>query len=932
MRASNETQVAHITGGAGTGRYDRGSTVAEHGAVVLVDPVHKGNIETHDLYGAATPNVGSAWALPRNHPLWAPMDFELRELEKESEAEKEARLAKFEPIERPQLTPEQIAQARKKGLEYFAKKKDDKRVEFIQALIFQGRKPGYYFGRGPKGVGYHLDYVQMRSLMKLEKGQRCEARYNKSKRYFHGIVVKTHDDDCTYDIRFEHGYLATRVRCEHVKPKEWRGKIKETDGVARSLKAANPLMETKDKAVQWYEQLLLYEQGRVDEPAVPEGLFDRKTSEAVIEQEQHDVLVCVEDVVASGDVWKDESSGYKKIWDKEGLPHRSGPPVSADWYGSRDEMDTAMSPGIVKELLEQGDGPRPMAGTVVTCRVLGTRLDGSIFETSHDEKKPWTFKLFCDEDFKGVPKAKRYVQGFHEALASMRKGEVSKFTVAPEKAYGRKGRFPAVPGYSKESPRGTWLIYEIELVDFQSSDDTALVDPSSFGLLERPEGYSWIQKKDDEKRCAYCHKPERTLLRGKKFFKCSKCKTTLYCSAQCAKRDWPCHKTTCSAVEHNQVLAAHAASPTDLVAVLDKQQTRRPRVCLIVAYRNQLPLQDRQGQLFKFVPYFVAFLGGARPHCDFTIVVATQTDDGRKFNRGRLMNAAFNDVVRDGAYDSVVFHDVDILPSEDLMPFYSVPPSPKHPMHLAGAWKTKYDSSDFVGGAIAMTPDDYVACNGYPNDCWGWGLDDEELRLRMREAGLSVVRPPVGRYSDLDPINLQNIVYSDERGYYHEYWNMDMENGKCKPRIRGPIDWALYSKFWRDRGLKDIQGHSELVARTTEFGGRVVRLLYALENDQERKEGTVALMSARLGLQATIEHADKLHGAVADNALAQTYAYDQQGNLKDDRPRLMHANTNLLTPEERFKLRGGRRPRTLAADDTGALVTTREHRRILAPS
>ena len=44
---------------------------------------------------------------------------------------------------------------------------------------------------------------------------------------------------------------------------------------------------------------------------------------------------------------------------------------------------------------------------------------------------------------------------------------------------------------------------------------------------------------------------------------------------------------------------------------------RPPKVCLIVAYRNQLPLQDRQPQLFKFVPYMVAFLGYARPKCEW---------------------------------------------------------------------------------------------------------------------------------------------------------------------------------------------------------------------------------------------------------------------------------------------------------------------------
>lgn len=37
-----------------------------------------------------------------------------------------------------------------------------------------------------------------------------------------------------------------------------------------------------------------------------------------------------------------------------------------------------------------------------------------------------------------------------------------------------------------------------------------------------------------------------------------------------------------------------------------------------------------------------------------------QTADGRKFNRGKLLNAGF-DMARDD-YDVFIFHDVDLLP------------------------------------------------------------------------------------------------------------------------------------------------------------------------------------------------------------------------------------------------------------------------------
>lgn len=1036
---SEPSRVAsEFEGGEGTGRYDRGKTLQEAGSIVLRDPVHCGKILTHDLYGPATPNVGSAWALPRNHPLWAPMDFESKEELTEDAALREQKLAKFEPpaAERRQLTADEIARVRVKNLEHFKNKKKDPggRVTFVESLIFRGRRPGYYWGRGEAGctkgdnglgIGYHIDYAQMRRLMALDVGDRCEARYRGVRRYFNGVVVKVHDDDCTYDVKFENGHVECNIPCEHLHKKDWVGKVKDSaGGMVRYLKAANPLLEQKDKSVQWYEQLLMWEQGRIEMPQPPEGLFNNtrqqdenqpKTplqflqmmavaegtddaaegtdgvaegsggAEALLHADAEDIqieryeedtavdgepaswrdfalpeatatptkkeeprvvtIARVEDVVVSGDVWKPDSAGYKKFWDAEGRPHRAGPPSQLSWYGRSDLSEVERSAtreapwrpcgdsSLIKwiERYAAADAAKPVAGSVAKCHLIGRRLDGTVFETTYD-REPRTYKLFCDEDSKGVPKAIRYVQGLHEAICTMRVGEVAHFELVPEKAYGRKGRFPAVPGYSKESPRGTWLHYEIELLDIQDASDRAIVDPSTFGLLERPKGYDWkgIGLDDDsEKRCAYCGKPGRCLVRGRKFVRCGKCKITLYCNAACVKAAWPTHKLTCSSPEDHLVLAALVDASSQLSSDVDQPneeerlvaylaqrlEQRRPRICVIAAYRNQLPLQDRQGQLFKFVPYMAAFLGCARPRCDFTIAIATQTDDGRKFNRGRLMNAAFRDVAAaappEARYDSVIFHDIDILPSEQLMPYYAVPPSPCRPMHLAGAWRTKYAHPTFVGGAIAFRPDDYVKCNGYPNDCWGWGLDDEELGLRMAEAGLRVVKPSCGTYSDLDPINLHNIVHSDERGYYHEWWNMDIENGKCKPKIFGPIDWNLYSRWWKLRGLADIDGHSELVARTTEFGGRVVRLLYALENDLERKEGTVALVSAKMSLRSAVEHAHLLHGPVADKAMEQTNALAAQGNLRRDNPRLMHKNPHLLTPEEKFKLQGGRQPRRL---------------------
>ena len=729
-------------------------------------------------------------------------------------------------------------------------------------------------------------------------------------------------------------------------------------------------------------------------------------------------LLTVEDVVESGLIWKTDSDEYKKFWDFDEWPHRTGAPTHRDYYDAQGEPagddertatkerpfllngDNSVKKWIEREAPRDGPNRKPTAGCAVTCHVIMRRLDGTVCQSSYDEDyqtqkvEPEQMRLFCDEDHNGVPRSKKYLQGLHEGIASMRVGELAHFALVPEKAFGRKGRYPAVPGYSKESPRGTWLLFEVDLLACELQDESVtgkeLVDPNSFSLLQRPDGYDWngmdhatMNPFRNEKQCSWCRKPTRLMHGNKKFKRCGRCKTTLYCSTECGKAAWPHHKLVCSKPEdfivheceaEYQLLIEGGKTPEAIKAAADrggderdeeeddadgkeeeeeeeedgkenpmalvkkksdaiismvsrKLGDRPPRVCVIAAYRNQLPLQDRQPQLFKFVPYMVAYLGYARPKCEFTVVIATQTDDGRKFNRGRLMNAAFKDVVQgaeaDGKpYDHVIFHDIDILPSEDLMPYYTVPPKSKRPVHLGGAWRTKYRNPEFVGGALSFRPEDYVACNGYANDNWGWGLDDEEIALRMVEAGLKCVKPPeaVGSYSDLDPINLYNIVHSEERGYYHEWWNMDMENGKCQPKVSGPIHWELYSQWWQDRGLSDIEGHSELIARTHEFGGRVVRLLYTLENDLERKEGVVALVSARKSLKACLDA--KISGPVADAALAQTRALAAMGNLRTGQARLMHKNKKLLTTEQQYMLQGGRKPREKSASRGNRRLTS----------
>lgn len=68
---------------------------------------------------------------------------------------------------------------------------------------------------------------------------------------------------------------------------------------------------------------------------------------------------------------------------------------------------------------------------------------------------------------------------------------------------------------------------------------------------------------------------------------------------------------------------------------------------------------------------------------NFKLFIIEQSDDGRKFNRGKLLNIGFDLAAKEG-FETFVFHDVDLIPSPDLVPHYTQ--RPEKPVHIARVW------------------------------------------------------------------------------------------------------------------------------------------------------------------------------------------------------------------------------------------------------
>ena len=133
----------------------------------------------------------------------------------------------------------------------------------------------------------------------------------------------------------------------------------------------------------------------------------------------------------------------------------------------------------------------------------------------------------------------------------------------------------------------------------------------------------------------------------------------------------------------------------------------------------------RKKHLDTLVPYLENFFG--KRDIDFRIYIGHQVED-KKFNRSGTKNAAFLAAKKDGC-DYVAFHDVDMLPTDDVD--YSYPgETPKQIATYLSQWDYTLRDVEYFGGVVLFTIEQFEKVNGYHTNYWGWGMEDDDLFWR----------------------------------------------------------------------------------------------------------------------------------------------------------------------------------------------------------
>jgi hypothetical protein len=147
-------------------------------------------------------------------------------------------------------------------------------------------------------------------------------------------------------------------------------------------------------------------------------------------------------------------------------------------------------------------------------------------------------------------------------------------------------------------------------------------------------------------------------------------------------------------------------------------------VAIIVPFRDLHAAQRRAAHLQTFLPQMHTFLSNLqskRRISDYHIYIVEQSDDGRKFNRGKLLNIGFECARKNkknllAPHDVFIFHDVDLIPDDSLGLWYSQ--FPKVPIHIARVWNRYSNNPKYFGGVVSFSESDYKRINGYPNTFW----------------------------------------------------------------------------------------------------------------------------------------------------------------------------------------------------------------------
>ncbi|XP_037643203.1 beta-1,4-galactosyltransferase 2 [Sebastes umbrosus] len=157
-----------------------------------------------------------------------------------------------------------------------------------------------------------------------------------------------------------------------------------------------------------------------------------------------------------------------------------------------------------------------------------------------------------------------------------------------------------------------------------------------------------------------------------------------------------------------------------------------------------IPFRHRENHLKYWLHYLHPIL--RRQKIDYGIYIINQLGEDT-FNRAKLLNVGYTEAMKDAEYDCFIFSDVDLIPMDDRN-LYHCYDQPRHFAIAMDKFGFRLPYAGYFGGVSGLSKKQFLKINGFPNEYWGWGGEDDDIYNRITLNGMKVSRPDVriGRY------------------------------------------------------------------------------------------------------------------------------------------------------------------------------------------
>ncbi|XP_042274319.1 beta-1,4-galactosyltransferase 1 [Thunnus maccoyii] len=164
----------------------------------------------------------------------------------------------------------------------------------------------------------------------------------------------------------------------------------------------------------------------------------------------------------------------------------------------------------------------------------------------------------------------------------------------------------------------------------------------------------------------------------------------------------------------------------------------RPKDCVALQkVAIIIPFRKRDEHLKYWLYYLHPIL--QRQQLDYGVYVINQ-DGEQIFNRAKLLNVGYTEALKEYDYECFIFSDVDLIPMDDRNT-YKCFSQPRHLSVSMDKFGFRLPYNQYFGGVSSMSKEQYLKINGFPNNYWGWGGEDDDIYNRLASKGMSISRP-----------------------------------------------------------------------------------------------------------------------------------------------------------------------------------------------